>query len=382
MATSSRLWSRCRWARCPSTSSRTSSNRRSGRQVSDAAYRLRVSCSRTGRLERELDRARRGRGRDALSLSHCARGRGGRRWVVIDGTPILRADQAPPQQPARRARRRGARSRERGSTRPCSRRTCASHRHGVAARRRHRARPAAAGLVGLLVEHGRAGHLALPIGIDEPNEMTREAWIPRPYVAKADACVFSRKGYVWDGLARDRTSSSPRRSTRSRPRTRSSRPSTSTAILEAAGISRTATSGDPVHARGRHARRGSSRQGPVWQAGAAVPRTTGRGPGLALGPAQGPARGDPGFVDTSRRRPTRTWCSPARRSRRSPTIPRARRYSPRPGPVRPPRPRHAAAGPPRDAADGRPRGERGDRQRPAAPRRRRGARRASPRASG
>jgi trehalose synthase len=43
------------------------------------------------------------------------------------------------------------------------------------------------------------------IGADHANELTRRAWdFLAPYVALADAYVFSRAGYVWDGLDRDR----------------------------------------------------------------------------------------------------------------------------------------------------------------------------------
>jgi trehalose synthase len=42
------------------------------------------------------------------------------------------------------------------------------------------------------------------IGVDHPGELARGAWdFLRPYVEKADALVFSRKGFVWDGLDRE-----------------------------------------------------------------------------------------------------------------------------------------------------------------------------------
>jgi trehalose synthase len=44
------------------------------------------------------------------------------------------------------------------------------------------------------------------IGIDDPNDLVREAWaFLYPYVVKADVYVFSRQTFVWDGLDRDRT---------------------------------------------------------------------------------------------------------------------------------------------------------------------------------
>ena len=39
------------------------------------------------------------------------------------------------------------------------------------------------------------------IGVDEPNDLAREAWhFLTPYVEPADAYIFSRAGYVWEGL--------------------------------------------------------------------------------------------------------------------------------------------------------------------------------------
>jgi trehalose synthase len=44
------------------------------------------------------------------------------------------------------------------------------------------------------------------IGIDDPNDLVREAWaFLYPYVVRAEVYVFSREGFVWDGLDRDRT---------------------------------------------------------------------------------------------------------------------------------------------------------------------------------
>ncbi len=44
------------------------------------------------------------------------------------------------------------------------------------------------------------------IGIEQPNDLVREAWaFLFPYVVEADAYVFSRQAFVWDGLDRDRT---------------------------------------------------------------------------------------------------------------------------------------------------------------------------------
>jgi trehalose synthase len=43
------------------------------------------------------------------------------------------------------------------------------------------------------------------IGVDEPGELARRAWdFMRPYVSDADAYVFSRERFVWEGLDEDR----------------------------------------------------------------------------------------------------------------------------------------------------------------------------------
>jgi trehalose synthase len=43
------------------------------------------------------------------------------------------------------------------------------------------------------------------VGLDHPNDLARQAWsFLRPYVLEADACVFSRRGFVWDGLDEDK----------------------------------------------------------------------------------------------------------------------------------------------------------------------------------
>ena len=97
------------------------------------------------------------------------------------------------------------------------------------------------------------------VGIDTPSDLSRRAWsFLRPYVEPADAYVFSRKAFVWEGLDDDKIyADRPGRSTPSRPRTRSSTAETVKAILRG----RRALRGRPrdgdadVHARGRHARR-------------------------------------------------------------------------------------------------------------------------------
>jgi trehalose synthase len=61
--------------------------------------------------------------------------------------------------------------------------------------------PQPAGLVPPLVRAGATVVWRCHIGVDEPNELAREAWdFLRGDVSEAAAYVFSRSSYVWDGL--------------------------------------------------------------------------------------------------------------------------------------------------------------------------------------
>ena len=61
--------------------------------------------------------------------------------------------------------------------------------------------PQTAGLVGALRERGAHVIWRAHIGVDAPNDLVREAWdFLRPMLTRAEALVFSRERYVWDGL--------------------------------------------------------------------------------------------------------------------------------------------------------------------------------------
>jgi trehalose synthase len=61
--------------------------------------------------------------------------------------------------------------------------------------------PQTAGMVPALRERGLKVVWRCHIGVDRPNDLVRGAWdFLRPYVEQADAYVFSRRDYVWDGL--------------------------------------------------------------------------------------------------------------------------------------------------------------------------------------
>jgi trehalose synthase len=65
--------------------------------------------------------------------------------------------------------------------------------------------PQTAGLIEPMAGRGARVVWRAHIGIDEPNEIAREAWdFLRPYVEQAHAYVFSRERFVWSGLDDDR----------------------------------------------------------------------------------------------------------------------------------------------------------------------------------
>jgi trehalose synthase len=65
--------------------------------------------------------------------------------------------------------------------------------------------PQPAGLVPRVVASDAKVIWRCHIGVDNPGELAREAWeFMRRYVADADAYVFSRERFVWEGLDKDR----------------------------------------------------------------------------------------------------------------------------------------------------------------------------------
>ena len=65
--------------------------------------------------------------------------------------------------------------------------------------------PQPAGLIRAIRDVGCAIIWRCHIGLDEPHELTRRAWrFLLPYVSEADAYVFSREAFTWEGLDRSR----------------------------------------------------------------------------------------------------------------------------------------------------------------------------------
>jgi trehalose synthase len=61
--------------------------------------------------------------------------------------------------------------------------------------------PQTLGLAPALRESGAHVVWSCHVGVDEPNDLARQAWeFLRPYVDSTDAQMFSRRSYVWEGL--------------------------------------------------------------------------------------------------------------------------------------------------------------------------------------
>jgi trehalose synthase len=70
--------------------------------------------------------------------------------------------------------------------------------------------PQTAGMLPALKRRGVVVVWRCHVGLDMPNELARGAWrFLLPYIVDADACVFSRRAFVWEGLDPDRVSVIP-----------------------------------------------------------------------------------------------------------------------------------------------------------------------------
>ena len=97
--------------------------------------------------------------------------------------------------------------------------------------------PQTAGLVEPMRSRGAAVVWRCHVGLDEPNSRAREAWnFLLPYVRNADAYVFSRESFAWDGLDPERVAVISPSIDAFAPKNRDLEPSAVRAILCAAGL--------------------------------------------------------------------------------------------------------------------------------------------------
>ena len=85
------------------------------------------------------------------------------------------------------------------------------------------------------------------VGLDLPNDMARDAWrFLVPYVSAADAYIFSREAYTWEGLDRDKTRIIPPSIDAFSPKNQDMDTETVNAILCATGIIDETNNGIPA----------------------------------------------------------------------------------------------------------------------------------------
>jgi trehalose synthase len=107
--------------------------------------------------------------------------------------------------------------------------------------------PQTAGLVAPVLETGAAVVWRCHVGLDLPNDLARQAWsFLRGYVQGADAYVFSRKEFVWEGLDGDKVWIIPPSIDAFSPKNQELAPSTVKAIIAVAGLRH---DGDVMEAR-------------------------------------------------------------------------------------------------------------------------------------
>ena len=107
--------------------------------------------------------------------------------------------------------------------------------------------PQPAGLIPRLKEIGVPVVWRCHVGIDVPSELSRRAWaFLRPYVEQADAYVFSRRAFVWEGLDDDKLELIAPVIDAFSPKNQELDPGTVGAILRVAGLNDDGTEGEPV----------------------------------------------------------------------------------------------------------------------------------------
>lgn len=97
--------------------------------------------------------------------------------------------------------------------------------------------PQPAGLIQAAKDKGATVIWRCHVGLDMPNDLARKAWsFLIPHVSKADAYVFSREQYAWEGLDKDRLYVIPPSIDAFSPKNQDLAPEFVDAILSAAGI--------------------------------------------------------------------------------------------------------------------------------------------------
>lgn len=110
--------------------------------------------------------------------------------------------------------------------------------------------PQTAGLVPVVRETGARIIWRCHVGLDHPNDVARDAWdFLRPYVEGADAYVFSRQSFAWEGLDPDKITIIQPTVDAFAPKNAEQTREQSLAILASAGIVPHEANADPLFTR-------------------------------------------------------------------------------------------------------------------------------------
>jgi trehalose synthase len=110
--------------------------------------------------------------------------------------------------------------------------------------------PQTAGLIPAARRSGATVIWRCHVGLDHPNRRSREAWsFLLPYVLEADAYVFSRATFAWEGLDQDKIAVIQPSIDAFSPKNMEQTPEQSLSILSRAGIVPHPTSGDATFTR-------------------------------------------------------------------------------------------------------------------------------------
>jgi trehalose synthase len=97
--------------------------------------------------------------------------------------------------------------------------------------------PQTAGLAHILKDAGAVVIWRCHVGLDLPNDLARGAWrFLTPYITKADAYVFSREAFQWEGLQANKMHVIPPSIDAFSPKNQDMTPETVDAILSATGL--------------------------------------------------------------------------------------------------------------------------------------------------
>ncbi|MGH2981798.1 MAG: glycosyltransferase [Solirubrobacterales bacterium] len=110
--------------------------------------------------------------------------------------------------------------------------------------------PQTAGLISRIRADGAAAVWRCHVGIDEGNALVHRAWdFLRPYLAEADAVVFSRSEFVWEGLEDKQIWIMPPTIDAFSPKNQEMEPETVAAVLDTIGLAPDGSGAAPTFTR-------------------------------------------------------------------------------------------------------------------------------------